>query len=238
MEDRLQKIISACGIMSRRAAETCIAEGRVAVNGVTAVLGSKADPERDEICIDGKPIAREAENEYIMLYKPRGYVTTMHDEQNRKCVVQLVEELGVRVYPVGRLDLNSEGLLVMTNDGDFAQKLMHPSHEVTKTYRTTVEGSDLSRAMVTLQQPLLIEGYRVRPAQVVLVKETASGAILDITIHEGRNRQVRKMCELAGLRVIRLCRIQEGSLKLGNLKPGQWRRLTRTELKELTGAEG
>ena len=233
MKDRLQKIISASGLMSRRAAEECITAGRVSVNGVLAVLGDKADPETDTILLDGKLLPSSGDKIYIMLNKPKGYVTTMKDEKGRKNVTELVKELGSRVYPVGRLDMYSEGLLIMTNDGDFANRLMHPSHNIDKTYETWVSGEDIGFCVELLRQPMEIDGYVISPADVYISELKPGGAVLMITIHEGRNRQVRKMCELAGLKVTRLRRISEGSLELGELKTGKWRHLTQEEIDSL-----
>ena len=167
-----------------------------------------------------------------MLHKPRGVVTTMSDEQGRKTVADLVKDLGVRVYPVGRLDLDSEGLLLMTNDGDFANRVMHPSHEFSKCYETWVKGENIDDAMATLSQPMLIDEYRIRPAAVRLLRRISdTEAKISITIHEGRNRQVRKMCEAVCLRVTRLLRVSEGKLQLGELPSGKWRFLTKEEIK-------
>ena len=233
MTERLQKIISAAGLMSRRAAEECISAGRVSVNGVTAALGDKADPHCDSILVDGAPLPSTGEKVYIMLNKPKGYVTTMKDEKGRKNVSQLVEGVGARVYPVGRLDMYSEGLLLMTNDGDFSNRMMHPSHNVSKTYHTWVQGQDIGLAMEYLRLPMELEGYVTHPAEVELVELMPGGAVLAITIHEGRNRQVRKMCEAVGLKVTRLRRVSEAGLELGELKSGQWRFLTAEELQQL-----
>lgn len=233
MTERVQKIIAAAGLMSRRAAEERIAQGRVTVNGQVIGLGDRADPEQDTILVDGRRLPRGGERVYILLNKPRGYVTTLHDEKGRRNVAELVKDVGVRLYPVGRLDMDSEGLLIMTNDGDFANRLMHPSHQVDKTYHTWVEGRSLEQALPVLRSAMVIDGQRIRPARVELLKETEEGAVLSITIHEGRNRQIRKMCEKAGLQVTRLCRVAEGSLRLGKLPTGQWRTLSEKEIKEL-----
>jgi len=231
MKQRLQKIIAAAGLMSRRAADEALAAGRVLVNGRAAAPGDRADPESDEIRVDGKPLPPQERRLYLMLHKPRGYVCTLHDEQGRKTVAELVGDVGARVYPVGRLDLNSEGLLLMTNDGDFADRVMHPSHEVEKTYQTWVEGEDAERAALRLSRPMTIDGYTVRPARVETLSRTERGLCLSVTIHEGRNRQVRKMCEQAGLRVTRLRRVREGALSLGELPVGRWRYLTEEEIR-------
>lgn len=233
MTERLQKIISASGLMSRRAAEDMIAAGKVTVNGITAVTGQKADAEKDVILVDGTKLPAAGEKMYIMLNKPRGYVTTLSDEKGRKDVSELVKDAGTRLYPVGRLDMYSEGLLIMTNDGDFANRLMHPSHMVDKTYRTWVKGEDIGFAVEMLRQPMEIDGYLIRPAQVDIIDIYGHDAILEITIHEGRNRQVRKMCESVGLSVTKLMRVREGGVELGELKSGKWRRLTDDELRML-----
>ena len=233
MKDRIQKIISARGVTSRRNAEKLILEGRVSCNGVVCHLGDQADPEADEILLDGSPLPSAGEFVYLMLNKPRGYVTTLSDEKGRKNAAQLVSDCGKRVYPVGRLDMDSDGLLLFTNDGDLANRLMHPSHEVDKTYRVTVSGYS-SAAVDRLQKPMTMDGYALRVPQVRLINADMEGnAQLDITIHEGRNRQVRRMCAIAGMRVVRLTRIAEGSLVLGSLPRGKWRYLTETEITDL-----
>lgn len=221
--------------MSRRAAETCISTGRVSVNGVTASLGDKADPNRDDILVDGIPLPSSKTKVYIMLNKPKGYVTTMQDEKGRRNVSQLVKEVDARIYPVGRLDMYSEGLLLMTNDGAFANRMMHPSHNVSKTYHTWVQGEDIGLAMERLRQPMALDGYVTHPAEVELVEWIPGGAVLAISIHEGRNRQVRKMCDAVGLKVTRLRRVSEAGLELGTLKSGQWRYLTEEEIQRLRG---
>ena len=226
MQERIQKLISAAGLMSRRAAETLITDGRVKINGHTATIGEKADPATDTILVDGKLLPESGDKVYIMLNKPRGYVTTMSDEKGRRDVTELVRNVPCRVYPVGRLDMYSEGLLLMTNDGDFANYMMHPSHNVDKTYLTRVEGEDIGVAMEYLREPMELDGYVVDGAEVDLRSLFPGGAELEITIHEGRNRQVRKMCEAVGFKVLRLKRISEGALELGELKPGAWRYLT------------
>lgn len=232
MRERLQKLISASGLMSRRAAEALISEGRVAVNGTVARLGDKADAAIDDIRIDGRALPGVGEKLYIMLNKPKGYVTTMHDEKGRRSVVELVDGLD-RVYPVGRLDMNSEGLLIMTNDGEFANILMHPSHEIKKTYRTWVQGEDVGVSIEYLREAMEIDGCIVQADNVDIDAPIPGGAILRITISEGRNRQVRKMCQACGLRVTRLMRISEGPLTLGTLPAGKWRHLTGSEIKAI-----
>ena len=237
MEERLQKIIAASGMMSRRAAEELISAGKVRVNGEIAVLGQKADALRDRISVNGKALAPTEEKVYIMLNKPKGYVTTLSDEKGRPTVAELVKGTGLRLYPVGRLDMYSEGLLILTNDGEFANRLMHPSGGVEKSYRTAVTGDNIPGAAEKLKESMLIDGYRTHGAEVEIEKLTPSGAVLLITIHEGRNRQVRKMCEQVGLKVTRLIRVSEGGVRLGELKSGAWRELTKSEIAKLTHAE-
>lgn len=229
MKERLQKILSARGVASRRKAEEWILSGRLQVNGRIAQLGETADPGVDEILLDGSPLPSEQANVYIMLNKPRGYVTTLSDEKGRQSVAQLVADCGVRVYPVGRLDMDSEGLLLLTNDGEFANRLMHPKHEVEKTYEVSVKGYHAA-ATVLLGRPIELDGYPIRPPQVKLVRAEGDRAKYLVTIHEGRNRQVRRMCEAAGMLVLRLRRIREGCLQLGNLPLGKWRNLTDEEV--------
>ena len=233
MAERLQKIISASGLMSRRAAEEAIAQGRVTVNGRRAELGERADAAQDTIRVDGRPLPHIGRRRYILLNKPRGFVTTMKDEQGRRDVTELLRDVGERVYPVGRLDMDSEGLLLLTNDGDFANRLAHPSHEVEKCYRTWVHGEALEEKLEALRRPMELDGYRLAPAKAALHTLTPDGAVLDITIHEGRNRQVRRMCRQVGLKVTRLCRIREGSLTLGTLPRGKWRELSEEEVRDL-----
>ena len=233
MTEKLQKILSARGVASRRHAEQLIVQGRVTCNGRVCQLGDRADAEQDEILLDGKPLPSVGEKVYLMLHKPRGYVTTLSDEKGRKNAAQLVSDCGARVYPVGRLDMDSEGLLLFTNDGDFANRLMHPSHEVNKTYRVCVSGYS-EAALEKLKQPVTLDGYRICPPQVSLVKADLQKAEILVTIHEGRNRQVRRMCDLAGMQVQRLIRISEGPLQLGRLPLGKWRYLTDEEVNLLS----
>ena len=232
MQERLQKILSARGVCSRRKAEEMITAGRVSINGRVALLGESADPDVDEIKVDGAMLPSQSEYVYIMLHKPKGFVTTLSDEKGRANAAQLVEDCGVRVYPVGRLDMDSEGLLLFTNDGEFANKLMHPKHEVEKTYDTWVTGYNPG-CMKTLTSPMELDGYQPRIPKVKLLKAEGSQARLQITIHEGRYRQVRRMCEKAGMHVTRLRRIREGSLVLGDLPKGKWRHLTKAEVESL-----
>ncbi len=232
MTERLQKIISARGICSRRKAEELISAGRVTCNGRVCMLGDAADPQVDEIRVDGTLIPSAGDHVYIMLNKPRGYVTTLSDEKGRPNAAQLID-CGVRVYPVGRLDMDSEGLLLFTNDGEFANQLMHPKHEVNKTYRVLVQGFSEEK-LEKLKQPIELDGYLIRRPDVKLLrKRDREQAQLLVTIHEGRNRQVRRMCDAAGMKVLRLQRISEGNVKLGNLELGKWRFLTAEEVASL-----
>ena len=230
--ERLQKIIAARGLCSRRQAEKWIEEGRVRVNGNTAHLGDCADLREDVIEVDGKRLPKAVKKVYLMLNKPRGYVTTLSDEKGRKNAAELVTGCGVRVYPVGRLDMDSEGLLLFTNDGEFANLMMHPRHEVDKVYRVWVTNFAPEK-LEALSEPIELDGYRIKKPKVRPVRMEPSRAIVDVTIHEGRNRQVRRMCQAAGLEVARLVRISEGSLRLGDLKSGTWRYLEPRELAQL-----
>lgn len=232
MEERLQKILSRLGVASRRAAEELIVQRRVRVNGNTAQLGDTADAQHDVIEVDGKRLPRESERVYLMLNKPRGYVTTLSDEKGRKNVSQLVADCGARVYPVGRLDLNSEGLLLMTNDGTLANRLMHPSHELEKRYLVWVSGYQ-EGCTEKLAQPIEIDGRMTTPAGVRLLHREEGLALLEFTLHEGRNRQIRRLCEAAQVRVTRLRRVAEGALTLGELAVGKWRALTEEEVEML-----
>lgn len=233
MKERIQKIISASGFASRRAGEELLRSGRVTVNGMTAALGDSADADTDMICVDGKPLCRPEKKTYIMLNKPRGYVTTLKDEKGRRCVNDLVGDAGVRLYPVGRLDMYSEGLLIMTDDGELANRLMHPSTETEKTYHAWLEGECSERSLDILRSPLTIEGYRISPAQVEVLHKSADYTMLSVTIHEGRNRQIRKMCQAAGVKLNRLKRVSEGNLRLGSLETGHWRYLSDEELQDI-----
>ena len=235
MTERIQKIIASRGITSRRKAEEWIVAGRVTCNGHVCLLGESADPDIDEILLDGKPLPSGGEHMYIMLHKPRGYVTTLSDEKGRRDVSQLVQDCGTRVYPVGRVDMDSEGLLLLTNDGDFANRLMHPKHEVNKTYHVIVNGYT-PEALERLSQPVTLDGYTIARPVVRLIRANADGAAqLEVIIHEGRNRQVRRMCDIAGMSVVRLIRVAEGTLQLGDLPRGKWRELTKKEIEQLLG---
>lgn len=232
MKERIQKILSARGVTSRRNAEQLIQQGRVTCNGEVCCLGDSADPVVDEIMLDGKLIPSTPPPVYLMLNKPKGYVTTLSDEKGRKNAAQLVKDCGVRVYPVGRLDMDSEGLLLFTNDGDFANQMMHPSHEVKKTYLVTVRGYSPS-ALDRLCKPIRLDGYLLKVPDVEVCESDSDSAVLQIVIHEGRNRQVRRMCAVAGMQVRKLVRIREGILALDGLKVGQWRYLTADEIHAL-----
>lgn len=232
MEERLQKLLSAAGICSRRTAENYIIAGRVTVNGLPAVLGQRADADRDEILVDGEPLAAEGEQVYLLLNKPRGYVTTLSDEQGRSTAAELVADCGARVYPVGRLDMDSEGLLLMTNDGALAQRLTHPSHGVSKTYHVWVYGP-VAGAAERLSSITDLGGEMIRPAQVEILRRSNRTAVLSVTIHEGKNRQIRRMCAACGLTVRRLRRVREHTLELGNLPVGTWRHLSAGEVQDL-----
>lgn len=232
MKERLQKILSARGVASRRRSEELLREGKVSVNGVIASLGDSADPDTDRIEIGGQPLPEKKEFVYILLNKPRGYVTTLSDEKGRPNAAQLVADCGIRVYPVGRLDMDSEGLLLFTNDGDFANRLMHPAAEVKKTYEVWVKGYRPG-SEVLLGKRISLDGYLIRKPQIKLLRSKDDQANLMVTIHEGRNRQVRRMCAAAGMEVTRLKRIREGTLELGSLPLGKWRYLTEDEVRAL-----
>lgn len=232
MAERIQKILSARGVASRRQAEVMISQGRVTCNGSICALGDTADPQTDILLVDGNPLPVQGQRMYILLNKPRGYVTTLSDEKGRKNAAQLVADCGKRVYPVGRLDMDSDGLLLFTNDGDFANQLMHPRHEVNKTYRVKVKNCT-EEGLKRLQEPMTLDGYALQIPQVTCLHRENTDAVLLITIHEGRNRQVRRMCAIAGMTVQRLTRIAEGALELGDLPAGKWRHLTAQEVESL-----
>lgn len=232
MEARLQKIISGYGIASRRQAEKLLSEGRVAVNGMTASLGDSADDEKDLITVDGKALSARPAFVYLILNKPRGYVTTLHDEQGRKHVTELVQDCGTRVYPVGRLDQYSEGLLILTNDGALTNRLTHPKGRIEKKYHVWVSNYQ-ETVLNKLSCSLEIDGRMTIPAKVRVLSVKGESAMLEFTLFEGRNRQIRRLCEHAGVRVTRLKRVQEGSLRLGDLPAGKWRHLTEEEIQLL-----
>lgn len=233
---RLQKMLADCGVASRRKAEELIQQGKVKVNGHVAQIGDKVNPKTDHVTVAGRRIVASRQYYYIMLHKPRGYVSTMSDEMGRKCVAELVKDIPARVYPVGRLDRDSEGLLLMTNDGAWMQRLLHPSHQIEKEYRVTVTGP-VEGAAQRLAAIRDLEGERIRPARVRELWRDGSKAALSVTIHEGKNRQIRRMCRQAGLAVRRLQRVREHTLTLGDLPAGQWRYLTQQELRDLEGSE-
>ncbi len=232
MEKRIQVIIASHGVCSRRAAEKLITQGKVTLNGKLVSLGMSADEEKDLIVIDGEKLRRKDRSVYIMLNKPVGYITSMSDQRQRKTVTELVADAGVRVHPVGRLDLRSNGLLLMTNDGNFTYKMTHPSHEVEKEYIVRVTG-DAENNLDKLSSGLVIDGYKTRPAKAQLLERDGDTSVLRITIREGRNRQVRKMCAVCGLKVLSLTRTAVGSLRLGGLENGKWRYITEKEVAEL-----
>lgn len=232
---RLQKVLADCGVASRRKSEELIRMNKVKVNGKIASIGDKVDPFNDKIYVNGKRITSRAKPKfrYIMLNKPRGYITTMNDERGRKCVNDLIADVKERVYPVGRLDKDSEGLLIMTNDGEFANTLMHPSKHINKVYRVTVR-PDISVSQINkLSSGVLIDSRKTLPAQIRVISREEDKSVIEIVIREGRNRQIRKMCEAVGLEVARLKRTQEGTVKLGRLKLGDYRDLTEDEVKKL-----
>jgi len=236
--ERLQKFIARCGIASRREAENIILSGRVAVNKKTVTeLGTKVDEDNDKVFLDGERILPEKKLYHIMLNKPKGYVTTVKDEFDRKTVLELVADLDVRLYPVGRLDYDSEGLLLLTNDGDFAYRLTHPTQHVPKKYHAVVEGTADLEHVLKLRKGVLIDGYLTRPAKVEIADTRERTTQLNITISEGKNRQIRRMCEAVGLPVIKLTRVSVGGVSLGNLPKGKWRHLTDAEVKILNGSK-
>ncbi|EWM54296.1 pseudouridine synthase [Ruminococcus flavefaciens] len=236
---RIQKMIADCGVCSRRKAEELITQGRVKLNGHPVKLGDKCGF-KDIITVDGERIYMPKKKNfvYLMMNKPRGYVTTVADELDRRCVMDLLEDVDERVYPVGRLDRNSEGLLLFTNDGEFANSIMHPSRHISKTYRVTVRPDINDDQLVKLSEGVEIDGRMTLPASVIVKDKTEGRVVLLMTIKEGRNRQIRKMCEAVGLEVARLRRISIGPLKLGMLKPGTYRELTADELRAIRNAIG
>ena len=233
--ERIQKILSARGVCSRRKAEVLIEEGHVTVDGIPAALGTKADPSTQEICVYGKAItAEQADFTYILLHKPKGYLSTVTDDRGRKTVMDLLGEVGQGLWPVGRLDLDSQGLLLLTNDGALTQKLTHPSFGVEKTYEVKVRGENIEQAVLGLGGELTLDGEILNPAKVQLLsKQSADTALLEITINQGKNRQVRRMCALFDLNVLSLTRVREGNLQLGALNAGKWRHLLAEEARYL-----
>ena len=232
-EERLQKYLSECSVASRRKSEELIREGKVKINGKIAEIGDKVNPVKDVVTVNGKKVSAVKDKYYIMLNKPRGYVTTMSDALGRKCVAELVSDVGAVVYPVGRLDRDSEGLLLMTNDGEFANSVMHPRKHISKTYRVTVRSNINDSQVERLENGILLEGKMTLPSEVHILEKSAERSVFEITIYEGRNRQIRKMCEDVSLEVIRLKRNSVGAVKLGMLQPGKWRELTDDEVRKL-----
>jgi 23S rRNA pseudouridine2605 synthase len=235
---RIQKVLAENGLLSRRGAEQAIAAGRITVNGHPCQPGQKIDPKRDIVALDGRRLQLRAQPHrvYLMLHKPRGYVTTLSDELGRRCVAELVKDAPARVYPIGRLDRGSEGLLLFTNDGEFANLLMHPSHHVSKTYRVTVRGAVSEEKLIQLSTGIELEDGKTLPAQIQVEHTEPERTVLRIVLQEGRNRQIRRMCEAVGLTVIRLKRTHIGPLSLGMLEPGSWRLLEPSEVGALRGA--
>lgn len=231
---RLQKFLSQCSVASRRKAEELIEQGSVKINGRKAILGDKVDPIHDKVLVKGKPVTvNKGEKMYVMLHKPRGFVTTMSDEQGRKCVADLVQDAGVRLFPVGRLDRNSEGLLFMTNDGDFANILTHPSYHVSKVYRVTVREKVNDEQVFKMSDGIVIDGRKTLPCNIAVTERDDTRSVMRFEIFEGRNREIRKLCEAVGLNVIRLKRTEVAGIKLGMLPQGRWRELTEKEVHRL-----
>ncbi len=235
---RLQKFLAECGVASRRKSEELIDGGKVKVNGRVASIGDKINPKKDTVTVNGKKIIKQKESTYIVLHKPRGFITTMSDEMDRKCVAELIKDVKCRVFPVGRLDRDSEGMLLFTNDGEFANAMTHPTKHVPKTYRVTVRPSINEEQLTALTTGVIIDDRKTAPAEVRVVAKEENRVVLEIILYEGRNRQIRKMCEEVGLEVARLKRTAIGSIKLGMLKQGAWRHLTDDEVRKLMIAAG
>ncbi len=234
---RLQKMLAECGVASRRKAEELIVKGRVKVNGRPTKLGDKVDVKKDIVTVDGEKVTPPASSKvYIMLHKPRGFITTMNDEMDRKCVAELIKDVPGRVYPIGRLDKDSEGILFMTNDGNFANTISHPSGHISKLYRVTVRPAITEEQITTMSIGMVIDGVKTAPCSVRVLSEEKSRTVLEIVLNEGRNRQIRKMCEGLNLEVARLKRVAIGPVKLGMLQPGKYRDLTPDEIRRLTTA--
>ena len=231
--ERLQKYLSACGIVSRRKAEELIAAGSVKVNGRTAKIGDKIDPRRDTVTVLGQRVRQTEKPVYLRLYKPRGVLTTMSDDRGRRCVPELLRDVPERVYPIGRLDKDSEGLLLLTNDGEFANLMMHPSHHIPKTYRVTVRPSVSDAQIAQMTEGMEIDGRMTAPTEVRVLDREENRVVLEVVLHEGRNRQIRKMCDALGLEVARLKRTAMGSVRLGMLRQGEYRELTAEEVQKL-----
>ena len=231
---KLQKYFSDCEIMSRRAAEEEIKQGRVTVNGQPATLGLRIDPDTDIVVYKGQRILPHGtEKTYILLNKPRGIVTSLSDEKGRDTVISLLSGLDTRVYPVGRLDMDSDGLLLLTNDGELTCHLTHPRHQIPKIYHVTIKGSVDEPTLKKLSSPLIIDGYKIQPVKVTIIKTDSSSTILEMTLFEGRNRQIRKMCALCDLKITRLSRVAIGNITLGSLPLGKWRFLSEEEVEYL-----
>lgn len=230
---RLQKYLADCGVASRRKSEELIEQGKVKVNGRVAQIGDKINPKKDDVTVSGRKIVKQKGYTYIMLHKPRGFITTMNDEMGRKCVAELIKDVPARVYPVGRLDRDSEGLLLMTNDGEFANAMTHPTKHVPKTYRVTVRPSITDEQITALMTGIVIDDRMTAPADVRILTKEEGRVVLEIVLYEGRNRQIRKMCEALGLEVARLKRTAVGSVKLGMLPQGKWRELKEDEVHKL-----
>lgn len=230
---RLQKFLAYCGVASRRKSEELISQGLVKVNGKVACIGDKINPKKDKVIVRDTKINVKKDKYYIMLHKPRGYISTMKDEQERKCVADLVKDVPARVYPIGRLDRESEGLLLMTNDGEFANNIIHPSKHVSKIYRVTIRPGITEEQITQMCVGVEIDGRDTAPAKVNVLTNRYGRVVLEVILQEGRNRQIRKMCEALGLEVCRLKRVGIGSIKLGMLKPGKWRNLTAEEINSL-----
>ena len=237
MEVRLQKYFTDCGVLSRRAAEAEIAAGRVRVNGEIAQLGTKIDPARDTVTYKGKAVEPQNDRKiYVMLNKPRGYVTTLSDEKSRKCITELISDIEERIYPIGRLDMDSDGLLLLTNDGELTNFLTHPRHEIPKIYHVKVKGSLTPEKLREIGKPIEIDGMETKPVKVTLVSTDRDSSTLEMTLFEGRNRQIRRMCEARDVEILRLCRIAIGNITLGNLAPGKWRYLSHAQVEYLKNA--
>ncbi len=235
-EIRLQKYMADCGVASRRKSETLIENGAVRVNGKTASIGDKINPDKDKVYVHNKRIVlkRKGGKRYIMLNKPRGYVTTMSDERGRRCIADLVTDIPERIYPVGRLDMDSEGLIFMTNDGEFANLVTHPRTQINKVYHVTVKPEMTDEQAKKLSAGVVIDGRKTAPCEVRIMTRRDDRSDVEMVLHEGRNREIRKMCELMGLEVLRLRRITIGGVKMGKLKKGMWRDLTADEVKKLS----
>ena len=237
-EMRLQKYLSECGVASRRKSEEVIMQNKVKVNGHPAKICDKVNPYKDLVTVAGKRVSKVTEKRYIMLHKPRGYVTTVNDEMGRKTVMQLVKDVKTRIYPVGRLDKDSEGLLLLTNDGEFTNAMTHPAKHVPKTYRVTVRPSISDEQLQAMRDGIEIDGRKTLPADVQIITQEEGRVVLELILHEGRNRQIRKMCETLGLEVARLRRVAFGPVKLGMLPQGKWRELDEIEVTKLLRAAG